>query len=124
LYPPDMMTGGMKPPLEISPEALRLRLEAGERLRLIDIRERDERNETEGAASGIVGENIPMFRLPHAVERLRHWEGAIVLFCRNGTRSLRAAAWLRRNGVPAAQSLTGGLEEWAKGTGSAAPRQS
>ncbi len=114
----------MRLPLEISPDALRRKLEAGERLRFIDIRERDERDDTEfDGTHGMAAESIPMFRLPHALERLKKPEGgSLVLLCSNGTRSLRAAAWLRRNGVPEAQSLSGGLKEWAGRNESAAPR--
>lgn len=98
----------MREPLEISPEAVRKSIEDGRNVRLIDIREAHERDEAEIRGA----EPIPMFRLPHALGQLRRPGVALILFCSNGARSLRAAAWLRRNGVAAAYSLAGGLEAW------------
>ncbi|MGE5486308.1 MAG: rhodanese-like domain-containing protein [bacterium] len=98
----------MREPLEISPEAVRKSIEDGRSVRLIDIREAHERDE--GEIQG--AEPIPMFRLPHALGRLRQPGVALILFCSNGARSLRAAVWLRQNGVAASYSLAGGLEAW------------
>lgn len=100
----------MREPVEMTPEAVRKNIENGRSVRLIDIREAHERDDAEMHGA----EPVPMFRLPHVLASMQQPGGVVVLFCSNGARSLRAAAWLRRNGVPEAYSLDGGLEAWNK----------
>lgn len=41
-------------------------------------------------------------------------EAHIVVYCHHGVRSLGAVNWLREHGFQQAQSLAGGIEEWAR----------
>jgi rhodanese-related sulfurtransferase len=40
-------------------------------------------------------------------------EQPIVVHCHHGGRSLRVARWLREQGFRRAQSMSGGIEQWA-----------
>ncbi len=40
-------------------------------------------------------------------------DGRIVAICHHGIRSLNVVAWLRGQGFEQAQSLAGGLDQWA-----------
>src|SRR5256885_11723722 len=91
------MTGADMPneisPLEITPQEVKQRLDAGEKLVLIDVREPSEFQQTR-----IVGaELIPMRSVPAELSRLeaRSDEGELIVFCHHGIRSLSVVNWLR-----------------------------
>ncbi|HXE09560.1 MAG TPA: rhodanese-like domain-containing protein [Acidobacteriaceae bacterium] len=46
----------------------------------------------------------------------------IIVVCHHGQRSLSVAMWLRREGFERAQSLAGGIEEWARAIDPQMPR--
>ncbi|MCC6493101.1 MAG: rhodanese [Pirellulales bacterium] len=97
-------------PIEISVAETRRLRDSGERLLFIDCREADER-----AHCAIAGtRHIPMGELP---DRLAELAAAgdlrVVIHCHHGGRSLRAANWLRQQGVAGAQSMAGGIDQWA-----------
>jgi rhodanese-related sulfurtransferase len=98
-------------PLEITADQLKARLEAGEAVRLIDVREPHEFARCRIAAS----ELIPMRGIPQQLPALREKaaQEPLVLYCHHGVRSLQAALWLRRQGLPACQSLRGGIDSWS-----------
>ncbi len=74
---------------------------------LVDVRRKDEVRA--GMAAGAV--HIPQERLAASLRRL---DGAEVLvICRSGNRSSRAAALLRRNGVDA-RNVRGGMLAWQR----------
>lgn len=98
-------------PLEVSPHEVRQRLEAGEEVRLIDIREPHEH-----AICRIDGaELIPMRSIPGALAALkeRTTGGTLVFYCHHGVRSLRVVSWLRQQGLACCQSMQGGIDLWA-----------
>jgi len=45
-----------------------------------------------------------------------------VLYCHHGVRSLKAALWLREQGIEQAQSLQGGIDRWSLEIDPAVPR--
>jgi rhodanese-related sulfurtransferase len=96
-------------PLEITPAELKARLDAGDAVRLIDIREPHELAHCGLAAA----EPIRMLAIPQHAPALKAWQGPLVLYCHYGVRSLQAASWLRRQGVAACQSLKGGIDAWS-----------
>ncbi len=57
---------------------------------------------------------IPMGDLPSRVHRELDRHAHIVVYCHHGVRSLSAVIWLREQGFEQAQSLAGGIEEWAR----------
>jgi len=42
-----------------------------------------------------------------------HRDDDIVIHCHHGGRSLRVANWLRQQGFSKAQSMAGGIDQWA-----------
>jgi rhodanese-related sulfurtransferase len=98
-------------PLEVTPVELKKRLDSGERLHLIDVREPEEHQlaQIDGA------ELIPMNTVPQRLQELeaRADEGTLIVICHHGVRSLRVVNWLREQGVEACQSMTGGIDRWS-----------
>jgi rhodanese-related sulfurtransferase len=78
---------------------------------LLDCREQDEWETAriEGA------ELIPMSELQERVSELNpHRSRQVVVYCHHGGRSLRVAHWLRQQGFSSAQSMAGGIDQWAQ----------
>lgn len=97
-------------PLEISVgDVVRLR-DAGEGFLLLDCREPEE-----AQIASITGAVLlPMSEIVDRVGELAGNEGRrIIVHCHLGGRSLRVAAWLREQGFPWAQSMAGGIDQWA-----------
>jgi len=97
--------------LEITPRDLKRRIDAGESIALIDVRE-----PAEHAIARIQGsELIPMNSVPTQLQRLEALadESLVVAFCHHGVRSLHVAAWLRAQGLTNAVSMAGGIDRWA-----------
>jgi len=94
--------------LEVTPAELKKKLDAGERLLLVDVREQWEWDvcRIEGAKL------IPMRTIPANLQAL-DVEEPVICYCHHGMRSLDVAAWLRKQGVESAQSLAGGIERWS-----------
>jgi rhodanese-related sulfurtransferase len=112
----------MTEPLEITPQEVRRRLDAGEKLALIDVREPHEFQlaRIEGA------ELVPMRTVPAELSRLdeRADDAALIVFCHHGVRSLNVVHWLREQGVGACQSMAGGIDRWSLEIDPGVPRYS
>ena len=95
---------------EIGAAELRDRLEAGEPITLIDVREP---HEWDIANLGDRGARlIPLGELPDRLSELSD-AGEIVVHCRTGGRSARAVALLRQAGFQRVLNLRGGIRAWA-----------
>jgi rhodanese-related sulfurtransferase len=94
--------------LEITPAETKQRLDRGEKLLLVDVREpwESEICRIEGAKL------IPMGSIPANLQAL-DVEDDVVCYCHHGMRSLDVAVWLRAQGVERARSLAGGIERWS-----------
>jgi molybdopterin/thiamine biosynthesis adenylyltransferase/rhodanese-related sulfurtransferase len=93
---------------EIEPRQLAEKLDHGEHLRLIDVREPHELE-----ISRIDGEElIPLGSLASEMHKLDSAE-EIVLFCRSGSRSARALELLASAGFRKLKNLRGGINAWA-----------
>jgi rhodanese-related sulfurtransferase len=94
--------------LEITPAEVKQRLDRGEKLVLIDVREPWEFSvcRIEGAKL------IPMGTVPANLQAL-DTDDEIVVYCHHGVRSLDVTVWLRGQGVEGAKSLAGGIERWS-----------
>jgi rhodanese-related sulfurtransferase len=106
--------------MEVSPQEVKARLDAGEKLALIDVREPQE-----FATARIEGgELIPMRTVPAELQRLDALsdEGTLIVYCHHGVRSLNVVNWLRQQGVEACQSMAGGIEAWSVLVDSSVPR--
>ncbi|MHC4342383.1 MAG: rhodanese-like domain-containing protein [Planctomycetota bacterium] len=96
--------------LEISVEEVHRRVEAGEPLHLLDVRELDE-----VSICGLPGaEHISMLELFGGLRQTSApKEAEIVIFCHTGQRSYEAARYLRLQGYPNAFSMAGGIDAWS-----------
>jgi rhodanese-related sulfurtransferase len=107
-------------PIETSPHDIQRRIDAGEPLLLIDVREPEEFAITriEGATL------IPMRDIPASLQQLeaKASEATLIVFCHHGVRSLNVAHWLREQGVPACQSMAGGIDAWSTQIDPSVPR--
>lgn len=94
----------------ISVDELQERLQKQESIRLLDVRE-----ELEFHTFNIGGQNIPLGKLPHALEDL-DWntEDELVVICQRGIRSETACRILAMAGFSNTRNLTGGLLAWRK----------
>ena len=94
--------------LEITPAELKKKLDAGEKLLLIDVREPWEHQtcHIEGARL------IPMRNIPANLQSL-DVEETVICYCHHGMRSLDVAVWLQKQGVESARSLAGGIDKWS-----------
>jgi rhodanese-related sulfurtransferase len=81
------------------------------RPRLIDCREAEELEICRIAGH----EWLALSDFPAAVDALRADAGrGIVVYCHHGMRSLRAARFLRANGIENAFSMAGGIDAWSR----------
>ncbi|CAN5623892.1 molybdopterin-synthase adenylyltransferase MoeB [soil metagenome] len=95
---------------EVTPSELKQRLESGEKLTIIDVREPHEWDignlESHGARL------IPLGDLAERYEEIDRGE-TIVLQCRSGARSERALHFLRERGFSSLYNLKGGILSWS-----------
>jgi len=92
---------------EISVEELKRRMDAGEPLQLLDVRE-----PWEVAIARLPGAVlIPLQQLPQRVKELSA-DGQVVAMCKSGGRSRRAAQFLQSAGFSKVENLTGGIDAW------------
>jgi len=107
-------------PLETSPQEVQRRIDSGEQLLLIDVREPEEFGITriEGATL------IPMRNIPASLQHLeaKAGEATLIIFCHHGVRSLNVVHWLRDQGLPACQSMAGGIDAWSTLVDPSVPR--
>ena len=94
--------------LETTPAEIKQRLDRGEKLLLVDVREPWEFEicRIEGAKL------IPMASIPANLQSL-DVDDDVICYCHHGMRSLDVAVWLRGQGVAGAKSLAGGIERWS-----------
>ena len=96
---------------ELVPGELKQRLDRGDRLQLIDVREPFEWEianlERHGARL------IPLGDLPERMTELDP-QGEIVVYCRTGSRSKGAVRYLLAHGFVRVHNLSGGINAWAE----------
>jgi rhodanese-related sulfurtransferase len=105
---------------EVMPAEVRRRMDAGEKLHLIDVREPEEY-----AIAHIEGsELIPMKTVPIQLQSLdeKAEDAILIVFCHHGMRSANVVNWLRGQGVSNAQSMAGGIDLWSVEIDSSVPR--
>jgi rhodanese-related sulfurtransferase len=103
--------------LEISAAEVKRRMDSGEKLLLVDVREpwEYETCRIEGAKL------IPMGTIPANLQAL-DVEEDVICYCHHGQRSLDVAVWLRRQGIEGAKSLAGGIDRWSRDVDPRVPR--
>ena len=94
----------------VTPQELKSKLDAGEPLLLLDVREPEELEISEFPHQH---KHIPLDDLPERVHEL-DLTSEIVVFCRNDQRSRLAAQMLQRMGFARVKVLKGGINAWAQ----------
>jgi rhodanese-related sulfurtransferase len=94
----------------ISAAALKSRLDAGEKVFVLDVREADE------FAAGRVATavNIPIRTIQQNLDKLPAKDVPIAVICRSGIRAAYVTMALRILGWKDARDMTGGMLEWEK----------
>ena len=96
--------------MNIQVKELKERLESGESLNLIDVRE-----ELEYHTFNIGGENIPLGKLPQQLEDLDFEKSdEIIIICQRGIRSETGQRILQSAGFADVRNLEGGLLSYRK----------
>jgi len=95
--------------INITPEEVKQRMDAGEALHLIDVRE-----PYENAEFNIGGILLPLGKIQSLqiedIEDLRNEE--VIFYCRSGNRSGIAAMMLEKAGFTETKNLAGGMLAW------------
>jgi adenylyltransferase/sulfurtransferase len=98
---------------------LRSRLERGEELLLLDVRDPDEFAKASIPSARL----IPLSELASRIDELAGWrERPVVVHCHHGPRSARAGALLVEQGFRAVENLDGGIEAWSLTVDPGVPR--
>lgn len=100
-----------------TPAEIRARLDSGEELLLIDVREPEEM-----AVASIRGALArPLSRAGEWMDALPR-EGELVVLCHHGIRSMHVAAALAARGHGNVTNMTGGIDRWSVEVDPAIPR--
>lgn len=91
----------------MTPWELKERLEKGEEILLLDVREPEE-----VSIASIGGKHIPLGDLSQRFHELDP-EKEVIVLCHHGVRSSHAVSFLRSQGFSKAKNLSGGIEQWS-----------
>jgi adenylyltransferase/sulfurtransferase len=102
---------------EIGAKELAARLERGDELMLVDVREPHEWQIAHLPQATL----IPLHSVPARASELDS-SREIVLYCHHGQRSMRALEFLRQAGFRKLKNLRGGIDAWSRDADPAVPR--
>ena len=102
---------------ELEPLQLRARLDHGDTITILDVREPEEIRIA--AFPGAL--HIPMGEIPARLNELDP-DAAMVVVCHHGMRSAQVAMYLARTGFAHVSNLNGGIDEWSLTVDPATPR--
>jgi rhodanese-related sulfurtransferase len=95
---------------DISVIKLKQRMDAGEAINLLDVRETFEFDEF-----NLNGKLIPLGELPGRLDEIEDWKDQeIIVHCRSGKRSATAQQFLLQSGFQNVRNLIGGVLDWQK----------
>lgn len=92
---------------EITTEQLKTKLESGEKLNLVDVREQDEWEAGHIAEARL----IPLSEIQDRVDEFSDDDGEVVIICRSGGRSAKACEFLQAQGLSVV-NVKGGMLAW------------
>jgi rhodanese-related sulfurtransferase len=95
---------------EITSEEVKMKLDGGEAVTLLDVREPWEFETAHMPGAKLV----PMGDIPSRAHQELDPEDHIVVVCHHGVRSMNVTAWLRQQGFENAQSMRGGIDAWSR----------
>ena len=92
----------------MSPTEVYKKIEAGEELQIIDVREPFELEicQVENAL------HIPMQQVPNQMSKIPQ-DKTLVVMCHHGVRSMRVVNFLKAQGVSNIYNMDGGIDRWA-----------
>jgi rhodanese-related sulfurtransferase len=94
---------------ELQPQQVKQRLDAGEPLQLLDVRE-----PWECAIASLAGSiHIPMGEIAARWQELDA-DSPVIVVCKAGSRSRRVAQFLSAQGYGQVANLTGGIDAWTR----------
>ena len=102
----------------ITAPELKAKLDAGETIRLIDVREPHEHHYAKLPGA----ELKPLGQIMVWAQQLTDKDEAIVLHCHHGMRSDRACQFLAAQGFTNLKNLTGGIDDWSLRVDPSVPR--
>ena len=94
---------------DIAPKELKARLDAGEDVDIIDVREGWEVNI--GTLPNAM--HIPMDDIPESLDKVSH-DKPVVIMCHTGRRSEEVTYWLETEGYENVYNLVGGIAQWIR----------
>ena len=95
--------------ITITADEIKTRLDAGELLHLVDVREPDERTEFNIGGSFVPLGNIQMMLIDD-IDEFKNEE--VICYCRSGKRSMQACLMLETFGFTNVKNLEGGMLNW------------
>ena len=94
--------------MDISAKELKERIDKGETLVLIDVREPSEYKQANIGAT-----LIPLATLPDKIDELEQYKDQeVIVHCRSGKRSGQAQIYLEQQGFTNVRNVTGGIEAY------------
>jgi rhodanese-related sulfurtransferase len=102
---------------EISAQELAVKLEAGEALFLLDVREQNEADFAKIENSTL----IPLGQIPQRLDEIPK-DQPIIAYCHHGRRSERALQFLKSQGFNDVLNMTGGIDAWSVSVDPEVPR--
>ena len=95
---------------EITAEDVKVKLDEGAELTLLDVRE-----PWEFETANISGAKLmPMGEVPSRAHQELDPDDHIIVVCHHGVRSMNVTVWLRQQGFENAQSMRGGIDAWSR----------
>ncbi len=94
--------------IQITPEQLQRRIDAGDQPMLLDVRE-----PMEVRIASIGGTHIPMGQIPSRLDELDR-NAEIIVYCHHGNRSQRVVDFLYESGFSRVKNLVGGIDAWSE----------
>ena len=105
--------------LEIDCSQVKQKLDAEEKITLIDCREPDEYELVRIDGAWL----LPMSQLAERVGELNDYrDKELIVYCHHGQRSLHVARWLAGQGIANVKSMTGGIDQWSLEIDQSLPR--
>lgn len=101
----------------ITPTELKTRLDKGDTLVLLDVREQWEFDLAKLNGSTL----IPLGNLPQSLAKLNR-DAEIIAICHHGMRSADATNFLLQQGFPNVKNLVGGIDAWSAQIDRSVPR--
>ncbi len=101
----------------ITPHELKARLDKGDKLVLLDVREPWEHSLAKIEGSIL----IPLGTLPQALNKLDR-QAEIIAYCHHGMRSADATSFLLQQGFTNVKNLVGGIDAWSVQVDPSVPR--